>query len=159
MRKLCSTVVKVAVGVIVLVALMFLVGMRRKSPLVQDRVRRFNKKVGNPKQMQTAGQPGAWTSVVRHVGRASGTAYETPVEAHATDDGLLISLPYGPVTDWVKNVLAAGRATIVRDGETFEVDCPELMPVSTVMDRLPKREQIVLRLFDVRECLQVRRVR
>ena len=67
MRKLCSTVVKVAVGVIVLVALMFLVGMRRKSPLVQDRVRRFNKKVGNPKQMQTAGQPGAWTSVVRHV--------------------------------------------------------------------------------------------
>lgn len=53
MRKLCSTVVKVAVGAMVFVALMFLVGMRRKSPLVQDRVRRFNKKVGNPKQMRT----------------------------------------------------------------------------------------------------------
>ena len=157
MRRLCSTMVKVAVGAIVLVAVTFFMGMRLKSPLVQDQVRRFNKKVGNPKQMQMAGQPGAWTSVVRHVGRASGTAYETPVEAHATDDGFLISLPYGAVTDWVKNVLAAGCATLVREGETIEVDKPELVPVSKVMERLPKREQLVLRLFDVRECLQVSR--
>jgi deazaflavin-dependent oxidoreductase (nitroreductase family) len=156
MRKVCSTVVKVVVGSIALIATTFVLGMRSKSPVVQDRVRSFNKRVGNPQQMKTAGQPGAWTSVVRHVGRVSGAAYETPVEAHPTDDGFVISLPYGPTTDWVKNVLAAGGATLVRNGITLAVDQPEVVSTSSMAQHLPKREQRMLRIFDVRDCLHVR---
>ena len=33
--------------------------------------------------------------------------------AVAIDDGFVIALPYGPNTDWLKNVLASGSATIV----------------------------------------------
>ncbi|MGZ4612806.1 MAG: hypothetical protein ACXV1K_06490 [Kineosporiaceae bacterium] len=51
--------------------------------------------------MRTAGSPGAYASVVRHVGRTSGRRYETPVVPVATDGGFVVPLPYGPGTDWL----------------------------------------------------------
>lgn len=157
MRKLSvafTAAILVAFGAVLGV---FLIGMRTKSPLVQDRVRKFNKAIGNPQAMKTAGQPGAWTAVVRHVGRTSGTAYETPVEAHPTDDGFVISMPYGVSADWVQNVLTAGSATIVRDGEEYRVEEPEIVPTESVLEYLPERERKMLRWFAVEQCLLLRR--
>ena len=48
-------------------------------------------------------------SVIRHTGRTSGTAYETPVTAYRKGNVLAIGLIHGK-TNWVKNVLAAGEA-------------------------------------------------
>ena len=48
------------------------------------------------------------------------------------DDGFVVALPYGSNTDWLKNVLANGAATIVHDGNTYGVDRPEVVPLSTV---------------------------
>jgi deazaflavin-dependent oxidoreductase (nitroreductase family) len=120
-------------------------------------VRRFNRRFMNPSQMKTAGTPGAYAGVVRHVGRRSGRVYETPVGPFATDDGFVIALPYGTSSDWVKNVLAAGSATLVTEGHTYEVDQPEIVPLSDVVDVLPIKERRNLRLFRVEQALRTRR--
>ncbi len=135
----------------------FLVGMRRKSPPVVDAVRRFNKAVSNPKQMKTAGEPGAYASIIEHVGRRSGKTYRTPIGTQAVPDGFLIALPYGSRADWVQNVLAAGQAVITADGETVNVDRPEIRSTAEVAGQLPAGEQRLLKLFNVEQFLQVRR--
>jgi len=139
------------------IGVVFMVGMRRKSPLVLSAVRRFNRDVGNPYQMKTAGTPGAYASVIRHVGRTTGRPYETPVVAEATDDGFVIALPYGTQADWLKNVLASGSATIVDEGNTYRVDQPEIVPTAVVAHQFPGKDQRSLLRFHVDQCLQVRR--
>ncbi|MGQ0802898.1 MAG: hypothetical protein ACT4PI_03395 [Actinomycetota bacterium] len=75
-----------------------------------------------------------------------------------TDEGVLIPLPYGPNTDWLKNVLAEGSAVLVTDGRTYTVDQPEVMPIAEVKDMFPPKEQRAHRRFGVDHCLLVRRV-
>jgi deazaflavin-dependent oxidoreductase (nitroreductase family) len=136
----------------------FLVSMRTKFPPVLTAVRRMNRAVWNPRAMETAGQAGAVASVIRHVGRTSGTPYETPIGPFPTDDGFVIPLPYGSSPDWLKNVMAAGSAVIVSEGNTYQVDRPELVPSSVAFVHVPRTEQRSLRLFGVDEFLRVRRV-
>jgi len=144
--------------VVVVFGIAFFIGMRSKTPLVLNAVRRFNRAFMNPHQLKTAGTPGAYASVIRHVGRKSGRSYATPMVAYPTDSGFVISLPYGSDTDWLKNVLASGSATIVNEGETWLVDRPELVPVAEAAPYLPTKEQRNLRRFAVDRCLRVRRL-
>jgi deazaflavin-dependent oxidoreductase (nitroreductase family) len=157
MWRTIATLVVALVIVVVTIGVVFFFGMRTKSPFVQNTVRRFNRAFGNPHQMKTAGTPGAYASVIRHVGRKTGRSYETPMVAFATDDGFVIALPYGPGTDWVKNVLASGSATIVNEGDTWLIDQPELVPTAVAAPYLPVKEQRGLRRFAVDQCLRVRR--
>jgi deazaflavin-dependent oxidoreductase (nitroreductase family) len=154
LAKLIGGVLLVLMGV----AAVFFVGMRVKSPLVLDAIRRFNRDVTNPHAMETAGTPGAYASVIRHVGRATGQPHETPVRATATDEGFLIALPYGTRADWLKNLRASGSATIVDQGSAYEVDQPEIIPMADVSSRFPSLDQRTLSRFGVDQCLRVRRV-
>lgn len=156
MVRLIATVAGGLVLLLVGVGTVFLVGMRTKARPVIDTVRRFNRTVTNPRVLRSAGRAGASASVVRHVGRTTGRRYETPVGAMPTDAGFLIALPYGTRADWLENVLAAGSATIVDGGTTYEVHAPEVVPTAAVADRLPPGERRTLRLFKVDRCLQVR---
>ena len=54
--------------------------------------------------------------VVAHRGRRSGRRYLTPVNVFAAEDGYVFALAYGPGTDWVKNVLAAGGCELQARG-------------------------------------------
>jgi deazaflavin-dependent oxidoreductase (nitroreductase family) len=141
------------VGVLVVafaaIGVVFLVGMRTRSPLVQDVVRRFNRGVTNPRVLRTAGTPGASASVIHHVGRTTGRSRATPVGPFAVGDSFVIALPYGPGTDWVRNVLASGSATLVHEGATIPIDQPEVVPSASVIDELPASQQRVLRVFGV----------
>ena len=74
-----------------------------------------------------------------------------------TDDGFVIALPYGLSADWLKNVLASGSATIAHDGSTYDVDRPEVVPLSTVEHQFSPTDQRAHRLFGVDQCLRVRR--
>jgi hypothetical protein len=69
-------------------------------------------KRGYPTMLKLAGSRHFFAGVIRHTGRRSGREYATPVWALPTSDGFLISLPFGEGVNWLKNVLAAGRATI-----------------------------------------------
>lgn len=150
----------VVVGVLVLIVLTILIvfrlGMRAKTPWALDAVRHFARAIGNPYQMRSAGKPGAMASVIRHTGRRSGKAYQTPVGAVATEDGFVIATVYGSRTDWLKNVLASGSASIVNEGCSYEVDRPEVIPIEAATAYFPDKDLRALRRFRVGECLRVR---
>jgi deazaflavin-dependent oxidoreductase (nitroreductase family) len=66
-------------------------------------------------------------AVVVHRGRKSGREYRTPVNLFTGDDGrFIIALTYGPGTDWVKNVLAAGGCEIRTRGRAFRAGDPSV---------------------------------
>ena len=136
-----------ALGVI---GIVFVVGMRRKSPLVLNAVRRSGRAM-KPLVLKSSGTPGGIASVIRHVGRTSGRPYETPVQAVATDDGFVIALPYGPNTDWLKNILVSGSATIVHEGDTYRVDRPEIVPASVAAPLFSPKDQRTHRLLPRRQ--------
>jgi deazaflavin-dependent oxidoreductase (nitroreductase family) len=79
-------------------------------------VARFNRRFTNPLFLRVAGRLLGF-AVVSHVGRKSGRAYHTPVNAFATEGGYIIALTYGSESDWVKNVLAAGSCELQTRGE------------------------------------------
>jgi deazaflavin-dependent oxidoreductase (nitroreductase family) len=145
----------VALGV---ASVVFLLAMRSKCPPVLNAVRRFNRSFTNPRAMETAGQPGAYASVIRHVGRASGTAYETPIGPYPTDEGFVIPLPYGTTPDWLKNVQRAGSATIISEGTYYQVGEPQIIDAQQAMSSIPHESQRSLRWFNIDEFLTVRRV-
>jgi deazaflavin-dependent oxidoreductase (nitroreductase family) len=120
-----------------------------------DVIRRMNRSVTNPRVMRTAGTPETQTSVIEHVGRVSGRTYQTPVEIIDSPTGLLIALPYGTRADWVRNVLAAGSATVVTQGRRIGVGRPSIVATADVADLIPKRTMRMLRLFGVGQFLHL----
>jgi deazaflavin-dependent oxidoreductase (nitroreductase family) len=138
------------------IGVVFVVGMRRKSPPVLNAVRRLSRATKGS-ALRRAGTAGSDASVLRHVGRRSGRTYDTPVRAVRTPDGFAIALPYGSNTDWLKNVLANGQATIVFDGETYPVDSPEVVPLAQVSGSFTPGNRRAHRVFGVRDALTVRR--
>ncbi len=150
-------VVGTVVGLGAVLLAVLVVGIRWKVAPVLDAVRRMNRSLTNPRVMRTAGSADTQTSVIRHVGRTSGRTYETPVDVIPTSDGVLIALPYGTRADWLRNVLAAGSATVVSQGESFDVDQPVIAATAEVAGHIPARTLQTLRIFGVNECLHLRR--
>ena len=85
-------------------------------------VAQINKRVLNPLELRRGVRP-----VLTHVGRSSGKTYRTPLDAHPVDGGYIVIVMYGPDSDWVQNVLAAGAATLEIEGEEFELMSPRLV--------------------------------
>lgn len=141
----------------VLLLAVFTVAFRTKFAPLHAAIRRFNRDVTNPRQLQRAGQSGAWASVVHHVGRTSGRPYRTPVVALPTDDGFLFALPYGPRADWVRNVLAAGSTTLDHDGQATQVAHPTLVSADEANHLLPRNQQRMHRIYGVEDFLMVDR--
>jgi hypothetical protein len=75
------------------------------------------------------------------------------------DDSFLVMLPYGSNTQWLRNVLAAGEATLVTEGRTVRVERPETIPFSDVEERFSASDRRSSRLFAVTECLLLRSAR
>jgi deazaflavin-dependent oxidoreductase (nitroreductase family) len=153
-----ATLAGILFGGLVAIALVYVVGMRMKSRLVLGPLVRLQRAVINPRQMESAGTPGAYAAVIRHRGRTSGRPYETPVGAVAVDGGFLIALVYGTRTNWLRNVLACGSATIVHEGHAYQVDQPEIVPMPSVADRFTAGDQRGFRWLAVDQALRVRRV-
>jgi len=105
---LATAGVTVAVLALVFIGFFHEAGRQRLLPLLRP----LMKGLINPRTMRAVARGESTYAVVHHVGRRSGTTYQTPVEAYRTADGALILLPYGPVTDWCRNVLAAGQCTV-----------------------------------------------
>jgi deazaflavin-dependent oxidoreductase (nitroreductase family) len=93
--------------------------------------------------------------VVHHRGRRSGRAFRTPVNVFPTDSGFVLALTYGPHTDWVRNVLAAGGCAVETRGRVVECVEPRLY-------RDPQRrgirplERVVLGWLGVEEFIELR---
>lgn len=86
-------------------------------------IARFNRRFTNRLTLRAAGYlPGF--AIVNHLGRKSGRAYRTPVNAFRTDGGYIIALTYGAESDWVKNVLAAGSCELQTRGRRVRLSDP-----------------------------------
>jgi F420H(2)-dependent quinone reductase len=61
-------------------------------------------------------------ALVEHVGRKTGRPYETPLMLAVLGPDFVAELTYGPDVAWYRNVVAAGRCTVVVRGVTHEID-------------------------------------
>ena len=113
---------------------------------VSDRLARFNRRVPNRIIGTIAGRRLSPVAFMVHQGRRSGRRYRTPVMPLPLADGFLVSLPYGPDRDWVRNLVSAGRATLQRGGRTFEVADPRLLDVAGAAPLLPAALRPALRI-------------
>lgn len=141
------------VGVVVGALATLLLGIRFQIPAVLRAVRLFTRDVTNPRILAKAGTAATGTAVIRHVGRRSGRDYRTPVEVIVGDGGYVIALPYGVTADWVRNVLAAGSATLELRGDELPVEAPQLIELDDVIRGLPMAEALQLRIFGVQQGL------
>ena len=124
---------------------------------VTDATRAINKRIGNPAVIKLAGRRYFFAGVIRHTGRRSGRVYATPIWAVPTTDGFLVSLPFGEGVDWLKNVLAAGRAAIESRGETWTVVEPEVVDREIAWPSLPRRARLLFGLAGIERYLKLRR--
>ena len=76
-------------------------------------------------------------SIVRHVGRTSGRAYQNPVSAYPLGDGFVIPVLYGTQSQWVRNVMAAGRFTLRTKGRDYLLERPELIAPAQALAAYP----------------------
>jgi deazaflavin-dependent oxidoreductase (nitroreductase family) len=93
--------------------------------------------------------------VVVHHGRRSGRRYQTPVNVFPAEDGYLLALTYGPDTDWVKNVLAAGGCELQTRGRTIRLLSPHLYHDESRRGIRPVERQI-LRILGVADFLSLK---
>ncbi|MDH6194026.1 deazaflavin-dependent oxidoreductase (nitroreductase family) [Mycobacterium frederiksbergense] len=124
------------------------------TPL-RDAVRSFNRYALNPVMMCLAGRKHWYASVIRHTGRTSGKHYAKPVVAEQVSGGILIPLPYGTHVDWLRNVRAAGHATVTTAGETLEVTKPEVIDLSQARSELPPGRHWALQRIGVRKAVKL----
>jgi deazaflavin-dependent oxidoreductase (nitroreductase family) len=123
---------------------------------VRNAVRTFNKYVLNPAMIHLAGRKHWYAAVIRHSGRRSGRSYVTPVVADRVTDGFIIPLPYGTGVDWLRNVLAAGRAAVTVGGQTYDVVEPKIIDAVTACPQLSARRRRAFQRFHIDNYLKVK---
>ncbi|WP_027501397.1 nitroreductase family deazaflavin-dependent oxidoreductase [Rhodococcus sp. UNC363MFTsu5.1] len=118
------------------------------------RLAEFNKVVTNRVGRLVAGWlPGY--AIVLHRGRRSGRLYKTPVNVFRRGDGYRFALTYGPDSDWVRNVLAAGHVDITTRGRLVSLIEPRLVTDPSA-DWAPRGVRFVLRRVGADSYLQCR---
>jgi deazaflavin-dependent oxidoreductase (nitroreductase family) len=114
---------------------------------------RVNRSLTNHVTRPVAGHAPGFGIVV-HRGRRSGRSYSTPVNVFAREGGFAVALTYGPDSQWVRNVLAAGRAEIVTRGHNHAVVAPRVVQ-DTAREHVPPPVRPILRALDVDRFLLV----
>ncbi len=134
------------------------IGMRTGWRPVVNLQRRINRDVLNPRMMDRGAAGGGPSAIIHHTGRRSGNEYRTPVGAAQTEDGFVVATVYGPDSDWIRNVLAAGPARVEAAGGTHEVLQAALVDLHDVAEYFSPAEQRAHRVFGVRQAVRLRTV-
>lgn len=88
-------------------------------------------------------------ALIRHQGRRSGTAYETPIAIVPTRDSslIMIGLPWGRDTNWARNVMAGAGASLRWKGREVTVTTPRIVDPATAGDLARAPFDRVIRRF------------
>ncbi|MEC3919367.1 nitroreductase family deazaflavin-dependent oxidoreductase [Nocardia sp. CDC160] len=108
---------------------------------------KFNRAVTNRIARIGAGKLPPYT-VVHHLGRKSGRAFETPVAGVYRDGLFIVPLLYGDRTDWVRNVLAAEGAEVTYRHRTRKLTAPRVVDAAAAVE-LPEPARLFTRLVKV----------
>lgn len=152
-RKLL-TVLAVLLSAVGIAGAAFVVGVRTRNESVLLFARKVQRDLMNPGTMKDAGTPGSPWAIVRVPGRVSGRVYDTPVGVQRDGDDLYISLVYGEGTQWLRNVRAAGGATVLHDGREIEAVDPELVPI--VHTPMATADRVAISVFGITHALRLR---
>lgn len=120
-------------------------------PLLRPLYKRFL----NPKALRDAAAGTTRWAVIHHVGRRSGVAYDTPVDAQRTANGVLIALVYGAGADWCRNILAAGHCTLTLDGEELALTAPQVVDMKVAESLLSHERARTWRGIGIEHCLSL----
>lgn len=118
-------------------------------------VRQFNKHILNPFALWVVARRPMYYGVIHHLGRHSGRPYSTPVVAKLTADGIIIPLPYGANTDWCRNLLDAGHATLTLKGTEYAVENPTIVGADVAGPLVPAATARVWRWMGIEKYLRV----
>ncbi len=113
-------------------------------------VGQVNKRVFNKLELRRGKRP-----VITHVGRSSGKTFHTPLDAHPVDGGFIFILMYGSGSDWVKNVLAAGTASLKVGDEHYQLTSPRLITKDAAWEELNPATKAPADFLKVSEYLQM----
>jgi hypothetical protein len=113
----------------------------RNNKAVSEKTRRLSSRMGKggliPKIAGTSfGSLYFNLSVLKHMGRKSGRAYVTYLSAYPLGDGFVLTVAY-PHTDWCSNIMATGKCTLTLKGQEYELERPELIPMSEAWAAYP----------------------
>jgi deazaflavin-dependent oxidoreductase (nitroreductase family) len=128
-------------------------GRKRLLPLLRPLMR-----VINPRVVRAVERRQSDFGVIHHIGRRSGASYHTPVDVARTSEGVLICLPYGPETDWCRNVLAAQRCTLTVDGDELALTAPEVVLAPAVEQQLTPEKLRQWEREGIAHCLSLKHV-
>lgn len=92
--------------------------------------------------------------VITHVGRKSARLFRTPVNVFRAPGGFFIALTYGPNSQWVQNVLAAGGGELETRRTKYRLSAPTLVDDPT-RHHFPPPVRFVLRIIGTTHFLQV----
>ena len=95
-------------------------------------------------------------ALLEHVGRRSGRLYGTPVNVFRAQGRYLFALTYGD-SEWVRNVLAAGRCVIRTRGHKIDLVEPERFRDPT-RHLVPIPARWILKVVDVDDFVTLRPV-
>lgn len=110
----------------------------------------INKRVFNRWELRRGVRP-----VLTHVGRSSGKTYHTPLDAHAVDGGYVFICNYGATSDWVRNILASGKAGLRVGGEEVDLVAPRLITKEEAVEQLPETTKLPPSLMNVNDFLRM----
>jgi deazaflavin-dependent oxidoreductase (nitroreductase family) len=92
--------------------------------------------------------------ILIHVGRKSGRVYRTPVNVFRVPEGFLIALTYGRDSEWVKNVLAAGKCQLETRLVRYQLSSPTIVHDPS-RRRFPFVVRMILRLIGANDFMQL----
>jgi deazaflavin-dependent oxidoreductase (nitroreductase family) len=92
--------------------------------------------------------------VITHIGRKSGRTFRTPVNVFRVPAGFAIALTYGPKSQWVQNVLAAGGAELETRCTRYHLSSATVVHDPTGQ-QFPLPVRIALRILGATDFLQV----
>lgn len=97
-------------------------------------------------------------AVLHHRGRKSGREYAVTVGVRATADGYFIALPFGERTQWVHNVVAAGRCTVRWRGTDIVLADPAIVRADEAASAFPPALRWMMSVAGARQVLRLRPV-
>jgi deazaflavin-dependent oxidoreductase (nitroreductase family) len=93
---------------------------------------------------------------LEHVGRVSGTVRHTPLRAFRTGNTVVIGINFGPESDWLKNIQAAGGCRMRLGGEVLELGAPRVVPVRQGVRGMPWLFGVTLKyVVRTTECVEL----
>jgi deazaflavin-dependent oxidoreductase (nitroreductase family) len=117
-------------------------------------IARINRYVTNPVIGLLAGRIGPF-AMLDHVGRRSGKARQTPIMAFREEGGFLVALTYGPNTDWLHNIRAAGACSIAIRRQRYHLTDPRVFEADPADMPLPAAIRFFLKIMRVRYFLRL----